>query len=85
MKPKKRVVTDGHFFYPQRKGLFGWKFYFEPAMPCIDGWDMGDEIVRFKTTKEAFEFQPNSTYLEVNTSHICPSCGNSDPYCSCMP
>lgn len=52
----KRIVSDGNHFYPQRKGWFGWKFYYERGQCCIDGLEMGDSIIRFYTLQEAIDF-----------------------------
>lgn len=51
---KVRIVTDGHYFYPQRKGWFGWTYYTETDV-CIDGLQV-TETIRFTTLDEAKQF-----------------------------
>ena len=53
---KKRVISNGTNFYPQRRGFLGWRFFYKPGEVCIDGLQLGDEIVCFKTLQEAVNF-----------------------------
>lgn len=52
----RRVVSDGRHFYPQQKGWFFWKFYYEPGYPQLDGLEVGPEIVRFDKLQDAIGF-----------------------------
>jgi hypothetical protein len=51
-----RVVSDGKNFYPQRKGWFGWKFYYEDGAAQLDGLELGPEIVRFTKLQDAVNY-----------------------------
>lgn len=53
---KTRIVFEHGRYYPQIKGwLLGWKNFYEPGYPQLDGLQ-GDEVVCFATEQQAKDY-----------------------------